>query len=335
MANAVVAPVSSALLDAVDIDYAAMDCVEANVAVQLWSRGARDVHRVLGSQWYFAFDEASGVGGLVLDRLALVDQIPLLAGVALRIVGLGADPMANVRELVAAHGPVLFYGDAHAMPWLPLYGNEHLEHTFLVVAAAPGAGTVSIVDTYTNRTPHGNCAPVATDVQADVASRAVAALGTERAHEALVLEGEPRPPDLAARTLLADNVAGLLAELRESDSIRRFADHHERSAGAEAAGDFALACWLVARKRALHHRWLMEAEKLEPTLLPPGFLEAFDARVVRGWTRAAEFAYLGARRARAGRGRPGTVYSLVREKLHLAELELATELERLTPEESS
>jgi hypothetical protein len=281
---------------------------------------------VLGSQWHFAFSERGGAPNLNLERLTLKEQLLLLGGVEATDVRLNGDPILDLQELVERHGPVLAYGDAFAMPWLPLQGNAHLEHTFLVVGVIPATETVSIVDTYTNRTPHGDCAPVVIDIPAAAAAEAIATLATSPSRQAMVLSGEVQAPSLSPASMIAGNVAALLAELRERDVIRRFASHFECAEDQAALEEFSLACWLVARKRALHHRWLVEIEECGEGLFPAGFIDAFEARLVEGWRRAAAFAYIGSRRASAGNSRPGPVYDLVR-RLHLAELELALELE--------
>jgi len=307
-------------------DYTAMDCVETNLAAQLHLGGLGGVHRVLGSQWHFAFSEGRGIAGLELERLTLGEQLRTLGGIEVTDVRLEGDPIAALRQLVEQHGQVLVYADAFALPWLPLHGKERLEHTFLVRGVDPTAETVAIVDTYTNRTPYGDCTPVATDAAAAVVVDAIEALATARSRQALVLSGGTGAPAFSPGPLIAGNAAALLSELRERDAIRRFATHYEQAEDQAALEEFSLACWLVARKRALHHRWLVEVGGLEGEFLPDGFADAFEERVVEGWRRAAAFAYVGARRARAGRVRPGPVYDLVRS-LHAAELELALELE--------
>lgn len=309
-----------------DLDYVVMDCVETNLAAQLRLAGLVDVHRVLGSQWHFAFAEERGVAGLELERLEPAEQLRQLGGVEAMDVQLEGALIRSLRELVERHGPVLVYGDAHDLPWLPLQGKAHLEHTFLVLDVSPAGEAVSIVDTYTNRTPYGDCNPVAIDVAAAVVGDAIRGLATARSRQALVLSKEIGPPSLSPKSVIDANVAVLLAELRERDAIRRFASHYEGVEDQAALGDFSLACWLVARKRALHHRWLAEVEEREERLVPAGFIDAFEAQIVEGWRRAAAFAYVGSRRARAGKVRPGPVYDLVRS-LHLTELEMALELE--------
>lgn len=304
-------------------DYDLMDCVAANVAVLVSLEGRDDPRRTLGSQWHFAFDAGDDRGTPILDRLSLEEQLRLLAGIELRRHRL-ADPLDALAELLEASDAVLVYGDAYEMPWLPLHRMVHLEHTFVITALDRRAGTATVLDAYTNRTEHGDARPTAT--VADLATVLAGSVGPSGAVQALTLHRQDAAGTRATPgEIVLGNCRALVEQIAHHDPIAAFAAHHERDGDPlQQAAALALDCWLVARKRALHRRWLGLADG--EISLPAGFEERFAERVVTPWQRAATFAHLAERRARDGRRASGGVLRLVDGDLRDAERTLAEEL---------
>jgi hypothetical protein len=300
-----------------DADYDVMDCVAANVAVLLALRGERDVRWALGSQWHFAFD--ADAGELLLDRLSLGRQLRLLAGTELRRHPIAGPAIPALAALVAANGAVLVYGDAFELPWLPLHRKVHLQHTFVVTALDERVGTAQVLDAYTNRTEHGDACP--TSVSADLAA-IVAAIEDE---DAMTLHpGEAVAS--TAREIVEQNCLALLDEIAQRDPIGAFVAHHEHGDDRSSrASELALDCWLVARKRALHGRWLAVAAG-DDLAVPATFQHAFAERIVTPWQRAATFAHIAERRVREGRGAPDGALRLIERELRDAERTLAERL---------
>jgi hypothetical protein len=136
-------------------------------------------------------------------------------------------------------------GDAYSMPWVPYAGQQHMEHSFLLVATRQDT---MVIDAYHNNTEWGDCRPGVWRVPS-------AALdGTARAGAVVVIfTADPLPrPDPAA--VLAANAAALDAARPEME--RYLAALRACQDGALALNQLVLDVWLLGRARALHAAWL-------------------------------------------------------------------------------
>jgi hypothetical protein len=310
-----------AVADLPQADYDAMDCTLTNVAALLLLRCRGDARRALGSQWHFGFDE----GTLALDRIPLDRQLALLAGVELRALRLATPSLPALADAIASCGPVVVHCDAYELPWLPFHRRVHMQHTFVATAVDAARDAVTVLDTYTNKTEHGEARPIATVAAGRTIADAIERLAGEDHARALSIHpvGEGTA---SARETIAANARALVHELRDADAIRRFVAYYEAARTPGATPErFALDCWLVARRRELHRRWLADAVA-EGSGVTSAFVDELGERVVAPWQRAAMFAHLGERRARQGRDLPSGPFRLIDGELHAAELELATRL---------
>ncbi len=315
--------VPDAVVCAHDIDFAAMDCLETNLAALLRLARFKAIHGTLGAHWHFEYSESRG-GEVKLEREPVADQIEMISGVEFTRPTLSTPIENGVLDVVARHGATLFFGDAFAMPWLPLYEKEHLEHTFVVTAANPKSGLVCVLDTYTNLSEHGRAVPVITTVDVRTAGLAITALARDaRARTALAIRSVADRPRPAFTELCAVNAAEMVQSLARDDALRGFARYFRCEASRRNSVDgFVLACWLTARKRQLHHLWLLSGRK-DGALSIGSLIEDFDSTVVEPWKRAAEFAYLLERRIRAGRQPSTAVFDFLEQTIHPAECGLA------------
>lgn len=303
-----------------------LDCVAVNLSVLLRHAGAEDSSSPFACQWCFEFPPPTGELP-VLEHRPLLSVIAEQSGYRLRHVDIAADRVGEgLAGLLAAEGPVLLLGDAYAMPWVPYHGHAHMEHSFIVDGVSVDGRWAEVADGYCNRTEWGEAVPC----RARVAVEDLAGICPSPGAAGLragVLErtAPPRPVDAGA--WLRRN-AEAIAGPSTAAAFERFADPARVAAGDAPArfDQFVLACWLVARSRTVHARWLARVAREHPPLLPPGFPAEFEASVVAPWTRAMEFSYIASRRVRLGRAAPPAAFDIVAGQAAPAERELAGRL---------
>jgi hypothetical protein len=296
------------------VDADLLDCLAVNVAVLLADQGAADVRTPFAARW--RFDPAPGDADPLRHPAAeqhLQADLRDLAGQRLtwrRAQELGSQRRAWAQTCDGGHG-VLVAADAFDLPWLPYAGHQHMEHSFIVTGA--GRGELVIADGYTNATEWGRAEPLT----ATVAVADIAALLVGGGRWAILAPAAPPPvPDLAE--VARRNAAEIIA----AHQAGRY-DAFGRDAAAQvAAGNLeplSVHTWLLARGRRLHARWLDDQGS---ACLPEAARKEFTGSVAPAWARAAELAYIGLRRARAGRAVPPTVTEALQQACS-AEVSLA------------
>ena len=283
------------------VDSGELDCVSDNLALLLAHAGLADVRTPFAVDW--RFDLVRGPAGFPRIDLPPADMERLLGlrtGLAPRWKRLASleGAVDEWRQELGRGQPVLAVGDAYHLPWVPYRGHQHLDHSFVVEGLVAGENCLraQVVDAYDNATEWGRATPVATEVDLSDLAAAV-----ERGSWAvLVSVGAPAPFDPAQQ--LAQNAAAILAA-DGAGSYREVIETH-RAMDLRSLDSLALTTWLVARNRGLHARWLRDQSGWLTGAGLADLADRFEAEVVACWRRAAESAYIGLRRVRAGRSAP-------------------------------
>jgi acyl carrier protein len=266
------------------------DCLQVNLAVlaDRW-HGPGD-HLRLGAT--LRFRPQPGAGRLpTVERTAeqhLADAQRAL-GLVVRALHLAPPP-----DLLRPAEGCYVVSDAYHLPWVPYFGQRHMEHSFL--AEESGADGVTVVDGYHNETPWGSARPG----RWTLAPRAFAAAAPS---PALVAELAPAAegPGPAAPALDLD-----LAGPEAVDAyVAAYARHPDR---ASALGRLALETWLLTRSRKLHAAFRARFAPLPDDV-------AVDAHL-RGWDSLTEQVYLALRRVERGRAEPPGPLVRLSEQLH-------------------
>lgn len=262
------------------------DCVQVNLAALAERRYGEGTGLRLGA--VLRFQPSPGPDGLpTVER----DVRQHLAD-ARELLGLSARTISHNLPLDRIDpGPGCFLvADAYYLPWVPYYGKQHIEHSFLLLAR--DGATVTVEDNYLNETPWGSARPgtwrVPSGELAELPGCALAAR----------LVAEPRPPaDITPRHEPAD-----------PDVVDRYADayarHPER---AVALRRLTLETWLLARSRKLHAAFLGARQAALPAA-PHDQLGA--------WGAFTEQVYLASRRVDRGRAEPAGLLDRLAELLH-------------------
>jgi hypothetical protein len=301
-----------------------LDCIEDNVAVLLRHAGVSEVRTPFACEWHFAFTVERPMPSL--HRSTLDARVERFTARRLRRATLAEDCVEQCRRLLPEAQALLLFGDAYFMPWLPYFGADHLEHSFLVDAVS-NDGHVRVVDAYCNRTEWGDARPVEAWVPARALAKIVGALQTENRGHFITLEPLSHSRSVSAEEVLRDNARHMLRALSGEDALRAFATYYDsRAEEAASVKQFVLACWLAVRSRALHGLWLWDVSRAHPELLPPGFAERFRLEVLRPWERVNEFAYVLWRRISQGKRAVRSCFELLANGVHVGEWTLAREL---------
>lgn len=282
------------------VHAAELDCLQANLAVVADRHHGAGTHVALGAAPRFApAFPPDGPPSLDVPVDTRLDEASRLLGLSVAAREDGLDGPA-LRRLAAAHGPLYVVGDAHTMPWVPYFGQKHMEHSFLLTAAGDSC---TVVDAYHNDTPWGSARPAVwrmavADFDAAVPKSSAFAV-------------------TASAVPAVDVGAELVASARALDFVDRYVaavrEHGDRPAGWDA---LVLDVWLVARTRALHARWLAAAG------VDDGGRAAESAQA---WLTLAAQTYVAMRRARRGGGMPSALVDRVHELL-VADRDVAVEL---------
>jgi hypothetical protein len=324
--------VNGPAVDVNGLDSELLDCLDDNIAALLRHHGVADVRTPFACQWYFDFpaenaDEGDDEYPLpILKRRPIAEVINEKTGFELSTPDVTSGEEARFcADLIGEGNPVIVQGDAYLMPWLPYYGRQHMNHSFIVETVEDDL--LHVADAYYNKTQWGEAAPTRTAVPAaalrPLAESAVAA----GEPPFLVLERQGEPVRLDVPGLVRKNAEQIRSQLGERRLLTEFSRFYARDITAPgAAGRFTLACWLVARDRALHGRWLADLAAAPGSPVDAGVGESFTERVVRPWQRAMEFSYVLERRVRAGRAAPHSTFELIEQEIEPAEVELAGRL---------
>jgi hypothetical protein len=275
---------------------------------------------VFGAEWHLAGDAADR---LSLDRDQLATRIRRHTGLALCDRCVEAEDVAVTGAAHVRSGrPLLVFADAFHLPWLPHAGRAHLEHTLLLAGVSADGRTFATVDAYHTSTPWGEARPVRAALTRDQFKRAV---GSRECRVLWLEAGSPALPQDPA-TRLAANAAAIGAATRDG-VLRRYAEHvRRRLDDPVTVAQLSLDCWLAARHREMHARWLAQVSTSQRLSLPAHFAIAFVEEVVEPWRRAREFAYLAQRRCERARPVPSTVADLLATSIEPAEAALAERL---------
>ncbi|MEV4439439.1 hypothetical protein AB0K09_10510, partial [Streptomyces sp. NPDC049577] len=253
------------------------DCVQVNLALLADRLHGPGTGLRLGAT--LRFRPAPGPDGLPTVEPTVEHHL----GEAARHLGLTVrTPLRTTSGVDVRPGEGCYVvADAYHLPWVPYFGQRHLEHSFLA-APGPGAGTVTVTDAYHNETPYGSARPGTWTLDAEEFEAAV---------RGPVLVAELAAGPLPAAPAPGTDLAGEAATDAYADAYAR---HPDRAA---ALHRLTLETWLLARSRALHAAY---------TDTVPGHwpeAAAFQERV-RAWNSLTEQVYMAYRRVERGRAEP-------------------------------
>ncbi len=307
--------VSSCNLRYTDSDSAYLDCLNDNLAVLLDHLGAPDTRTPFACQWYFDFDPADADHGPILANLSVEDLIREQTGCTLHKYQFERGRAVEQCSTFVKDGqPVLVFGDAYLMPWLPYFGREHMEHSFIVDGISADHKLLHIVDAYTNRTEWGMAAPTETCLPALGLEPITQDFDSPHRGSFWIMQqtATATPADVGA--LLKRNAEQMRVQARSDGPLALFCQHYAQAiTDVPAVKAFTLACWLVARARAYHQLWLSDIARAQPDLLDQRFVDLFAQDVVQPWQRVSEFAYILFRRVSQGRKPPDTCFQMLAE----------------------
>jgi hypothetical protein len=307
------------------VDSAYLDCLNDNLAVLLLHAGVADVRTPFACQWYFDVDLASPAPMITVEHVPTEALIRQQTGCALEWHEFERDSFTTTCEsFVRDNQPVLIFGDAYFMPWLPYFGREHMEHTFIVDGVSADQRLLHLVDAYANKTEWGEASPTETYLPALALARIVQSLDTARSGAFLLVKQAEQPATIDWAALLRSNAAQIRAQLHDKARLSVFSQQYARTiADVAAIKQFVLDCWLIARSRALHGRWLADVARDQPDLLDAAFVETFAQDVVAPWQRVNEFAYILFRRVSQGRAAPDACFRMIEQTLQPNEVRVA------------
>ncbi|WP_410606785.1 hypothetical protein [Amycolatopsis sp. lyj-109] len=296
------------------VDSPYMDCVSDVVALLLAHAGVADVRTPFAYQW--AFRVVGGIDGVLepdLPPLARDRSVARFTGFRPKWTVIESVPecLDSWAAEINRGNAVAVTADAFFLPWLPYFGNEHMEHGFVVEGVEGGREPLlHVVDPYENRTRWGHARPTTTKVVLGDLGHAL-----DRGAWA-VLEpcgpAEPLDPEREVRA----NCEAVLASHADGTAAAFAAQYGEPDE--VALHRLALQSWLITRDRQLHGLWLREL----PGTPAPGFSRAFDETVLPRWQKLQELTYIAIRRVEAGRSAPPAVHAALEAAL-AAEAELA------------
>ncbi|MEV7190828.1 hypothetical protein AB0N81_03335 [Streptomyces sp. NPDC093510] len=314
-----VIPVSETVTDA-----PWLNCDNAHLAALQQFHGAADPSAAMGLQWSFELRST--------DEVPVTLRVPVLESIA-RETGLVFDRRQialpgyyeAVTALVADGTPLIVYGDAFHMPWLPYFGNDSSAHP--TILAGVTGDTFHIVEAYTNSTPWGRVVPGPAQVTRAEYEKLVEALGPGQLGEVISLSSRgtarPTPPAEALRAN-AETILRLVGERGDLHAYAQWARDHADDTDAMARYD--LGCWEVTRARSCHSAWLTRLAEARPELVPAGLARRFHEEIDLPWRRASQFAFVNAQRVAKGAKSSTASFDLLDSRLAAAEATFARDL---------
>lgn len=244
-----------------------MDCVQTNLAVLADHHYGPDAHLNLGARLTFHWQHRTGELPTVEPSLA--KQI----AAAEDLLGLVARDRATVSgpelfEWAAGRDLVYVVADAYELPWVPYFGNQHMEHSFLL------APDCTIIDAYANETQWGKATP------------GTWKLGSQQLllPKAEVFHFEPAMLGLPRLTPSLDD-----------SNVDGYIESYEREPNRSRAVErLTLETWLLTRSRKLHAAFQQVHGRPAEEM----------AEHLRGWDSLSEQTYLAYRRVLRGRDEP-------------------------------
>lgn len=312
------------------VDSAYLDCIADNFAVLLCHLGVADVRTPFACQWYFTFDLALYGDLPLLAKKSITDIIRQQAGCIVQKHRFDSNRYMETLETSIRHNsPVMILGDAYHMPWLPYFGKEHMKHSFIIDGFNDNKTMLHIVDAYFNRTEWGEATPTETILPSTELERIIQELDDPDSGSFFTMQREGPPPTIDIPSLLMQNAEHILAQVRDNAAIHHFSEHYARNImNSVLMKQFVLACWLIARSRALHQLWLADIAREHPQLLEPTFAEQFSQNIGKPWQQVGEFAYILARRVSQGKRPPETCFHLLEQIIAPNEIQAAMSLLR-------
>lgn len=253
-----------------------LDCVQSNLAVLADAFHGEDTHLGLGaemsSRWYPGADD-----------LPTVDP-PLAAGLAaaertlhLTVRGQDSPPGPRLAVHIPPGGLRYAVADAHEMPWLPYFGRQHMEHSFLLSAPEAPGGTWSVIDAYDNDTQWGAAKPGSWAVTTEE----LAGLTQVELFDIAPGPGPaPRPQERVEHIPMDDYLAAFDAGTDRERVLHRL------------TGDI----WLLARSRRLHALFMAD-----------GTPDGETAEHLGNWDKLVTQSYLAYRRVARNRPEPAGI----------------------------
>ncbi|MBK3569777.1 BtrH N-terminal domain-containing protein [Streptomyces sp. MBT62] len=302
-----------------------LNCDNAHLAALQQFYGVPTPSAAVGMQWSFALPSTDAVP--VTLRVPVLEAVALETGLVLERQRLDDGPgyYDAVRALLAEGTPLIIYGDAFHMPWLPYFGHDSSAHPTVLVGATDEE--FHLVEAYTNSTPWGKVVPGPARVSRAEFEKLVEALPPGQRGEIIALTGRctARPANPAG-TLRA-NARSILDRVGEHGDLTAYAEWaREHAADARAMALYDLGCWEVTRARSCHAVWLGRLSDTCPELLPPGLVRRFHEEIDLVWRRASQFAFVNAQRVAKG-AKPSFVSpDLLSGRLAEAELSFARDL---------
>ncbi|GIE90976.1 acyl carrier protein [Actinoplanes regularis] len=273
-----------------------MDCIQVNLAAFADRAHGAGTHLALGA--LLRFDTVPGPGGVPIVGATVEQRLAEAADLLAVRVDQRFDDVtgARLREISAGSAPLFVVADAYTMSWVPYAGHQHMEHSFLLLAAD---GPVLVGDGYHNATPWGDIRPGVWRLPAagfdDAVPRATAMTLTAAA-----------PPVLDRAAVLTENAVAMSAATGRID--RYLAALHEHREEPETAARLVLDVWLLGRSRALHAAWLGTYPEVDAAGQASAQAES--------WSALAAQSYVAMRRASRGGAFPTAVLDRLGELLH-------------------
>ena len=289
------------------LEAQSLDCFQANLAAVADLRYGQGAHLALGALLRFATIEGPS------QSLVAAPSLRQRLAEAAELLGLRVDQRwdavngTGLRRLADEHPLLYVVADAHDLDWLPYRGNEHMDHSFLLVGAQPSS---LVIDAYRNATQWGDARPGTwrlSAAQLDACARSACAV-------TLAADG-PMIVDRAA--VLHSNALGLHNAL---PAIEAYVDSIERRRAELATmSRLVLDVWTLARSRSLHVTWLASTDANGAA---SGVAAAAHAQ---SWRALAAQSYVAMRRWRHGMVVPTIVIDELGRLLH-ADVRLAESL---------
>lgn len=301
-----------------------LDCVAVNLAALLQYYAVEDLRSPFACQWYFQFHEDNALPEVLHTPLAEV--ILRSTGYAVHTYGPQQTSLVQVcLDFLSRQKPVLVFGDAYSMPWLPYYQQEHMEHSFIVNGVNQEQNMFHIVDAYSNQTEWGKALPCTAHLRVETFTHIVEALETERRGTVAVLERVQAAAPLDTALFLRLNAERMLFQLSHEDALRRFSRFYAQHAENVAMlRQFVLGCWLLTRARSLHAVWLADLAGFSlSSVVNSSLAQRFQEEVVAPWQQVSDFAYLTLRRVMRGRRAPLTCFEMLEQVVAPQEERLA------------